>query len=682
MNVPRQRDWKLIETVRDAAFKHYSGFSMVSPVAQEVCARMLNDEQWLAGFLQISRERLTSCKRILCDGLGKLNIPYFEPHAGLFLWCDLTEFIEPDDQDGLGLFNKLKSDPYRMVVSPGSSFFADKPGMMRFCYAWMSDGEEAWQICPAAAAAAVSPVLHRFTMTTIFSIIGLERFFAALFALSVFLTAILAGLDFAVTEAILGLSLVAVQRMFVQSETREDSVDARPTPTQLPAVCQRPRVSRLKKRGKTVGLETVGVTCAGIEPATASVACLPERVDRSVGTEDLPGLYECVDPVPTKQLSRAARRRQRRRERLHAASELGHDITEPCKGKGGALDGGGPSKVDEGYAPTPSTDLSVEEDKPSDESHARLAEVDTLTEQLLISEVGDGLDTDVTQEVSQGPPTPKGYIPAASHASSTSASYDARHKCMVGPPVGPPPYPPPEYQYVDPSQWHQAGYVFPWMPIPFPELATRVRWVGEGELRIEMAGVWAGTKGKWKLVAISHWLKWLNDSYIEAWECPPLLDLDLSRNDLTDEEFVWIVEELDKSAAILRLRASYNQLTERCADTLARLFDISRQPITEFHLNGNYLGDEGVSAILTAATTTSRHRKASAIEGPPLWLRVDDNAVDHERELLSSIFRPGEYCGARTRGGSCTLETCAKGALIHLFNFAREKQQPPADSAL
>ncbi|KAF4758153.1 hypothetical protein FOZ63_000429 [Perkinsus olseni] len=143
MNVPRQRDWKLIETVRDAAFKHYSGFSMVSPVAQELCARMLNDEQWLAGFLQISRERLTACKRILCDGLGNLNIPCFEPHAGLFLWCDLTEFIEPDDQDGLGLFDKLKSDPYRMVVSPGSSFFADKPGMMRLCYAWMSDGEEA-----------------------------------------------------------------------------------------------------------------------------------------------------------------------------------------------------------------------------------------------------------------------------------------------------------------------------------------------------------------------------------------------------------------------------------------------------------------------------------------------------------------------------------------------------------
>ncbi|KAF4702337.1 hypothetical protein FOZ63_000605, partial [Perkinsus olseni] len=143
MNVPRQRDWKLVETIRHAATKQYSIFSMVSPVAQELCARMLDDEQWLAGFLQISRERLTACKRILCDGLGNLNIPYFEPHAGLFLWCDLTEFIEPDDQDGLGLFDKLKSDPYRMVVSPGSCFFADKPGMMRFCYAWMADGEEA-----------------------------------------------------------------------------------------------------------------------------------------------------------------------------------------------------------------------------------------------------------------------------------------------------------------------------------------------------------------------------------------------------------------------------------------------------------------------------------------------------------------------------------------------------------
>ncbi|KAF4662406.1 hypothetical protein FOL47_006256 [Perkinsus chesapeaki] len=143
MDVPRQMDWKLIETVRSAASKQYSIFSQVSPIAQVVCAKMLSDEKWLSGFLQTSSERLTACKRVLCDGLAKLNIPYFEPHAGLFLWADFTEFLEPGDDDGLRLFDSLKSDPYRMVVSPGSCFFADKPGMVRFCYAWMSEGEEA-----------------------------------------------------------------------------------------------------------------------------------------------------------------------------------------------------------------------------------------------------------------------------------------------------------------------------------------------------------------------------------------------------------------------------------------------------------------------------------------------------------------------------------------------------------
>ncbi|EER03361.1 1-aminocyclopropane-1-carboxylate synthase, putative [Perkinsus marinus ATCC 50983] len=143
MNVPRQRNWELIEAIRHAAAKQYGIFSMVSPVAQEVCTRMLSDDEWLPRFLQTSRDHLTACKRILCDGLAKLNIPYFEPHAGLFLWCDLTEFLKSDDSDGLGLFNTLKSDPYKMVISPGSCFFADKPGMMRLCYAWMTDGQEA-----------------------------------------------------------------------------------------------------------------------------------------------------------------------------------------------------------------------------------------------------------------------------------------------------------------------------------------------------------------------------------------------------------------------------------------------------------------------------------------------------------------------------------------------------------
>ncbi|KAF4755230.1 hypothetical protein FOZ63_011720, partial [Perkinsus olseni] len=339
----------------------------------------------------------------------------------IFIWADFTKFLP--SHNSTELFAKFCDEPYKIIPSPGDSFFGS-PGAMRFCYMWMPNPQQACQelirrfdlsagtppqggklstaavectglciedacippprssvclaaaqICPVAAAAfTVSPVLYPFTMTTVLSIIGLERFSAALFALSVLLTAILAGLDFAVTEAILGLSLVAVQRMFVQSATGEVPVDARSTPAELLAVCPRPRVSRPKKRGKTVGLEAVGVTCAGIEPATSSVACLPERVDRSVGTEDLPGLYECVDPVPTKQLSRAARRRQRRRERLHAATELSH-TTEASRGSRGALDGERPSKVDEGYAPTPSTDLSLEEGEPS-ECHARLTEVD------------------------------------------------------------------------------------------------------------------------------------------------------------------------------------------------------------------------------------------------------------------------------------------------------------------
>lgn len=100
------------------------------------------------------------------------------------------------------------------------------------------------------------------------------------------------------------------------------------------------------------------------------------------------------------------------------------------------------------------------------------------------------------------------------------------------------------------------------------ESGTGVRWLGSGELKIEMAGAWAGTEGKWRFIAISRrisaavvmdhfldvdrWLEWLDASYLDTWPwgSPPLvLDMDLSRNDLTDEEFKWILLHLDRGPA-------------------------------------------------------------------------------------------------------------------------------------
>ncbi|EER07274.1 hypothetical protein Pmar_PMAR020433 [Perkinsus marinus ATCC 50983] len=211
------------------------------------------------------------------------------------------------------------------------------------------------------------------------------------------------------------------------------------------------------------------------------------------------------------------------------------------------------------------------------------------------------------------------------------------------------------------------------------ESGTGVRWLGSGELKIEMAGAWAGTEGKWRFIAINRWLEWLDASYLDTWPwgSPPLvLDMDLSRNDLTDEEFKWILLHLDRGPAnVQRLRASFNQLTEKCVDALVGMLDIgNEQRVAELHLNGNSLGNRGVSAVLTAVATSSRHQHGSAVahELPPLWLRVDDNSTDCEAELVSSIFQPGEYCMA-TLPASCTPDICGNGALVHLFNFGRQE---------
>ncbi|KAF4662405.1 hypothetical protein FOL47_006255 [Perkinsus chesapeaki] len=143
LTLPRQRGSDCVATLEHASDKLYGMFCAVSPVAQLFCARLLGDTEWLGTFFDRYRERLTACKIILCEGLTKLGIPYFKPYGAIFLWADLSEFTGTSSRADFDLFDTLQSDPYRLVVTPGSCFFSDKPGMVRLCYAWMSEGEEA-----------------------------------------------------------------------------------------------------------------------------------------------------------------------------------------------------------------------------------------------------------------------------------------------------------------------------------------------------------------------------------------------------------------------------------------------------------------------------------------------------------------------------------------------------------
>lgn len=203
--------------------------------------------------------------------------------------------------------------------------------------------------------------------------------------LALLLIATFAGIDYAISGVLLGVSLGVLHRMFVESHVDEDE----------PLVTETLKVGVGIPKRRTRKAVSLKSTYAGIEPAVSNRRDAPVLIDRSVGTEDLP-CHDCVVPATDKRLSRAARRRLRRRAKRESTSPLEHPIE------------GEPDwtpveenwlKHDECLVPTSSTELSDDGKCP--------AVVDERFRDVIEDEVGT---IEVIQEVSQGPPTPKGSV--------------------------------------------------------------------------------------------------------------------------------------------------------------------------------------------------------------------------------------------------------------------------------
>ncbi|KAF4662404.1 hypothetical protein FOL47_006254 [Perkinsus chesapeaki] len=147
LGLPRQRSRPSVIALRAGIKECYNQFASVSPLTQWFTARMLSDVVWLKSYFAAYCETLTTCKKIVCDGLAQLGIPFYQPGGSIFIWADFAEFLQSkngdeDDDAAAALFDRLVDEPYKIFPSPGVSFFG-RPGSMRFCYLWMSDPEQA-----------------------------------------------------------------------------------------------------------------------------------------------------------------------------------------------------------------------------------------------------------------------------------------------------------------------------------------------------------------------------------------------------------------------------------------------------------------------------------------------------------------------------------------------------------
>jgi len=118
-----------------AAMETAVTFSCVSGPAQAMTMEVLSDENFVNAFVSYNNRMLRSSLNLVETTLNKHEIPYFPPESGMFIWVDLGEFAATwEDEAELydGLWKQAK-----IILTPGSSQHADRPGWFRICYAFV-----------------------------------------------------------------------------------------------------------------------------------------------------------------------------------------------------------------------------------------------------------------------------------------------------------------------------------------------------------------------------------------------------------------------------------------------------------------------------------------------------------------------------------------------------------------
>jgi len=130
----------LLEALRNA-----SKFTSVSGPIQAMVADLISDDEFVDAYIIENTRRICNNCEILLTGLDKLDISYVVPAAGMFVWVDfapLLSLLETTSDSPLsdleGELHERLLNELHIVITPGASQHAAKPGLFRICYASVS----------------------------------------------------------------------------------------------------------------------------------------------------------------------------------------------------------------------------------------------------------------------------------------------------------------------------------------------------------------------------------------------------------------------------------------------------------------------------------------------------------------------------------------------------------------
>lgn len=116
------------------AMSNVTQFHWIGVAGDRVAALMLEDEKWIDGFQQLSRERLAAGNKMTRKLLDDEGIKYYlGANAGFFLWLDLRPYLPSKHWAGEKALTQRFLDN-KVFVTDGHAMSAEEPGWFRLIF--------------------------------------------------------------------------------------------------------------------------------------------------------------------------------------------------------------------------------------------------------------------------------------------------------------------------------------------------------------------------------------------------------------------------------------------------------------------------------------------------------------------------------------------------------------------
>ena len=134
----------LLHTHNASLIKAYDNYNiphLVSNVSQWIFEEVLSDHQFMAEYIKKNQKTLTESYAEVIKTLRRLSIPYVPSYGSLFVWLDLSKYLNAPTQEAETEFWENLYQNTGVLLTPGNGFGHSKRGLFRLVYSCHSKKE-------------------------------------------------------------------------------------------------------------------------------------------------------------------------------------------------------------------------------------------------------------------------------------------------------------------------------------------------------------------------------------------------------------------------------------------------------------------------------------------------------------------------------------------------------------